>query len=139
MGNSKKCPAVKKFKEIKKGDLIMFVIRGVEFPGRVSSSEWHKKSFRGKFRKIQVFRITKDHYTSDKIVWPPKSGEVWPYRFDYDAINNSVIPFVNMKNLIIKNMASPAKEQLRNAVSASFIEGDYSTLVECMHYSEQAT
>ena len=137
-GIPKNAPAVKKFKEIKKDDLIMFVIQGVGFPGRVSRPEWHKKSFRGKFKKIQVFRITKDSYTSDKVVWPPKSGEVWPHRFDFDAIDNGVIPFVNMKDLIIKNMASPAKEQLRNAFSANFIEGDYETLVECMHYSEQA-
>tara|TARA_B100001123_G_C15126677_1_gene953614 strand:- start:207 stop:1109 length:903 start_codon:yes stop_codon:yes gene_type:complete len=132
--------ALKKFKEIKKNDLIMFVIQGVDFAGRVPKQIWEKKSFKGKFKKIQVFRITRGYYQSNKIVWKKStSDEIWPHRFDFEARkDNKIVPFVNMKNLKVNKMAAHEKEQLRVVVSANFIEGDHSTLVDCMHSSEQS-
>ena len=131
--------ALNRFKKIQKNDLIMFVIQGTGFGGRVAKKTWHKRSFAGKFRKIQVFRITKKYYESSQIIWPrSRTGQIWPHRFDFDAKNSGEIPFLNMKNLIVKKMATKEKEQLRTVVSANFIEGDHSTLVDCMHCSEQA-
>ena len=141
-GIPKNSTNAKRLENIQKGDLVMFLIEGTGFHGYTPEPEWHKNSFPGKFKKIQVFRITKGYYYSEKIVWPPKPGkfgkEVWPHRFDFDAGNNGTTPFLNLKNLTIKKMAYPEKEQLRRAIS-TFDEVDGSTLVECIHYSEQAT
>tara|TARA_B100000676_G_scaffold48367_1_gene47330 strand:+ start:78 stop:1025 length:948 start_codon:yes stop_codon:yes gene_type:complete len=136
--------AVKKFKQVKKNDLIMFLIGG-SFAGRkdLQSKKWHQPSFRGTFEKIQVFRITKGYYdsrdTNEREIWGrSKSGEIWPHRFKFDELNNQgKTPLLNLKNIRIRELSTPAKEQLRIAAAVNFIECDYGTLVECVYHSDQ--
>ncbi len=131
-----------KFQEIKKNDLIMFVIGGRNFRGRQGQVRniWHRRSFRGEFDKIQVFRITSDYFWSDEIIWPVREGEIYPHRFNFDELDSKGRnPFLSLRDVKIKKMAEYEKEQLRIVVGANFMEGDPSILVECMHCSKQAT
>ena len=136
--------AVKKFKQVKKNDLIMFLIGG-SFNGRrdLKSEKWHLASFRGTFERIQVFRVTKSYYdsrdTGEREIWGSSSeGEIWPHRFKFDELHNQgKIPLLNLKDVRVCELSTPAKEQLRIAAAVNFIECDYSTLVECIYHSKQ--
>ena len=135
--------AVKKFKQVKKNDLVMFVIGGTGFPGRCPYKKWHQASFGGTFKKIQVFRVTESYYdsrdTDEGEIWGrSKSGEIWPHRFKFDELHNKgKTPLVNLEDVIISELSTQAKEQLRVAVAVNFIECDYGTLVECIYHSKQ--
>ena len=133
---------VKKFKEIQKNDLIMFVIGGRNFRGRQGQVRriWHGRSFRGEFDKVQVFRITSDYFRSDEPIWPVRGGEIYPHRFNFDELDSQGRnPFLSLRDVKIKKIAEYEKEQLRVLVGANFMEGAPSILVECMHCSKQAT
>jgi len=113
-GIPKNSSALKKFKEIRKNDLIMFVIQGRNFPGRPPYKEWHKKSFKGKFEKIKVFRITSKYYPSNTIIWNPSpSGEIWPHRFNFDELNSGGDnPLLNLREVQVKKMRKPEKRTI---------------------------
>ena len=135
--------AIKKFKQVKKNDLIMFVIGGSGFPGRPPKKKWHQASFRGTFQKIQVFRVTEGYYDSrdvgEKEIWGrSKKGEIWPHRFKFDELHNKgKTPLLNLENIVIRELSTPSKEQLRKVIAVNFIEGYYGTLVECIYHSKQ--
>ena len=44
---------------------------------------------------------------------------------------------MNLEDVIISELSTQAKEQLRVAVAVNFIECDYGTLVECIYHSKQ--
>ena len=120
----------------------MFVIGGRNFRGRQGQVRniWHRRSFRGEFDKVQVFRITSDYFRSDEPIWPVREGEIYPHRFNFDELDSQGRnPFLSLRDVKIKKMAEYEKEQLRIVVGANFMEGDPSILVECMHCSKQAT
>ena len=122
----------------------MFVLGGFGFSGRETYKKWHQSSFGGKFKKIQVFRVTKDYYDSrdegEGEIWGhSKSGEVWPHRFKFDELNNQgKTPLLNLKDVVVRELSAQVKVQLRVVVAVNFIEGDYATLVECIFHSKQA-
>ena len=131
-----------KFQKIQKNDLIMFVIEGRYFRGRRGQVRkiWHRRSFRGEFAKVQVFRITSDYFWSDEPIWPVRGGEIYPHRFNFDELDSQGRnPFLSLRDVKIKKLPEYEKEQLRVLVGANFMEGDPSILVECMHCSKQAT
>jgi len=83
---------------IQKNDLIAFIGPGKGFPGRVDLKKWMKRSFKGYFQKIQVFRITRSYFYDDKkIIWKgigKWKDEVFPHRFEFDPK-----PLINLKKL----------------------------------------
>ncbi len=143
-GIQTKHKAVKKFKQVQKDDLIMFVIEGIQFNARGPPEKWHLSSFRGTFKKIEVFRVTKGYYDSRKEgegeIWGrSEDGDIYPHRFKFDELeNNGKTPLLKLKNLKVSKLSYIAIEQLRKVASANFIEGDYATLVECIYHSQQA-
>ena len=76
-GVPEKAKNIGKFKQIKKNDLAMFLIKGTGFPGRSKPSLWQGPSFNGKFDQVQVFRITSDYFRSKtlKEIAAEKYGE----------------------------------------------------------------
>lgn len=135
--------AVKTFKEVKKGDLIMFVIEGSKFNARSPPEKWHQATFTGEFKKIEVFRVTKSYYDSrtegESNIWgKSQKGDIYPHRFKFDETNNNgKTPLLKIKDLKVNELSWIAIEQLRKVASANFIEGDYTTLVECIFHSKQ--
>ena len=61
-GVPEKAKNIGKFKQIKKNDLAMFLIKGTGFPGRSPKNLWQTRHFKGKFNQLQVFRITSDYF-----------------------------------------------------------------------------
>jgi len=57
--------SVNQIGSIKKGDLVGFVSKA-HFPGlksgRINIKAWRKRSFKGYFEGIQLFRVTKDYF-----------------------------------------------------------------------------
>ena len=142
-GIPSKSPSLKNFKKVKKGDLIMFVIEGTGFNARSSPEKWHKANFTGQFKRVEVFRITKGYYDSrdenETNFWgESKKGDIYPHRFKFDETkNNGKTPLLKVKELKVNELSPVAIEQLRKVASANFIEGDYTTLVECIFHSKQ--
>lgn len=123
---------------IKKGDLIVFIGPG-HFPGgRVPLSEWIKKSFKGDFEKIRVYRITSDYFYEDKIkIWEPKGewkkkNEVYPHRFHFDRV-----PLFIMKKWKINKLELTTKEELHSMVYRNFYLCNPSSLVDILHNAEK--
>jgi len=123
---------------IKKGDLIAFIGPG-RFPrGRVPLSEWIKKSFKGYFEKICVYRITSDYFYEDKIkIWEPKGkwkkkDEVYPHRFHFDRV-----PLFVMKNFRINKLGLTTKEELHSMVYRNIRESEPSSLVDILLNAEK--
>ena len=145
----------KNFKKIKKGDLVMFAILSKGYDGRkeLKTKYWQMKSFKGYFKKIQVFKITSNYYYMNidgkitdkedgnvirgnfnrkKEIWTRRTEtDIYPHRFDFD-----LNPITCQKDVKIKKMSASAKEQLRNVVSSNFIPGEDATLLDCIKYGK---
>jgi len=123
--------------DIQKGDLIAFIGPGKQYPGRVNIKTWQSGNFKGKFEKIQVFRITSDYYLDFKnIIWKKNSGkhkdEVYPHRFKFDRN-----PILTMKDIKIKKLTSTTKLELHTMYSVGLWPADPSSLVDIMSNAEQ--
>jgi len=120
---------------IQKNDLIAFIGAGRGFPGRVDLTKWMKKSFKGLFEKIRVYRITKGYFYDDKkIIWTGTGkweGEVFPHRFEFDPI-----PIVDLKNIKINSLAEISKRELHSMVYGNIISASPSTLVDIIYHGE---
>ncbi len=121
--------------QIKNGDLIAFVGVGKGFPGRINIKSWSKKSFKGYFERLQVFRITSDYfYDEEKIIWKntgKHENEVYPHRFEFDPI-----PITDVKNIQINVLNATSKQELHKMVFANFIEGNSATLLDCIFHGK---
>ena len=122
---------------IRKNDLVMFVIAG---SWQTKKGSGRSKKLTGKFRKIQVFRITKKYFHSTTKIWKDK---IYPHRFKFDSDKQSdwehQKPLVFLEDTQNVRLQAFEKEQLRKIVysSPAFGRGDHSTLVECMLHSKQ--
>ena len=128
---------------VRENDLVMFVIEGKwrqPGTGRIGQKKWQSNRFRGVFKKIQVFRITKKYFHSTTKIWKDK---IYPHRFKFDSDKQSdwehQKPLVFLKDTQNVRLQAFEKEQLRKIVysSPAFGRGDHSTLVECMLHSKQ--
>jgi len=120
---------------IKKGDLIAFIGPGKSFPGRVPISTWIKKSFKGYFEKIRVYRITSNYFQDDSKVWKTKGkwkDEVFPHRFNFDRV-----PLFVMKNCKINKFGLTTKNELHSTVYSNIRMCDPSSLVDILHNAEK--
>ena len=121
---------------IKKGDLVAFIGPGKNFPGRVPISEWIKKSFKGYFEKIRVYRITSDYSDKDSsVIWKTKGkwkDEVFPHRFNFDRV-----PLFILKNCKINKMSLTTKKELHSMVYSNIRMCNPSSLVDILHNAEK--
>jgi len=84
-GNIKTFRQIHRFRDIKIGDLILFIARWRPkgTGGRVTF-----KKFKGKFEKAFLHRITTDYYYDETKIWSDKGkwkGELFPHRFKFDS------------------------------------------------------
>ena len=122
--------------DVKEEDLIAFIGIGKGFPGRIPLSDWIKKSFKGYFEHIYVFRVTSDYYPNESKIWEtsPKGkwkDELYPHRFHF---NNS--PLLIMKNIKINQLGLTTKKELHSLVFSNFRKCESHTLVDIMHNGE---
>jgi len=121
--------------EVHPGDLVAFVGPGKSFPGRVDLKTWNKKSFKGRFEQMSVYRITSDYiFDTEKIIWKGKGkwkSEVFPHRFEFDPK-----PVITAKNIMINRLSPISKKELHGMVYGNFIKASPSTLVDVLHNSE---
>lgn len=96
---------------------------------------WKKKTFKGFFVKIQVFRIISDYYVDDqKIIWNGKGkwkGETFPHRFEFEPN-----PIIELKNIKINKLALTSKQELHRMVYTNFVKADSFTLLDMIYHSE---
>ena len=123
--------------DVKKEDLIAFIIHGKMFNGRIPLDEWNKKSFKGYFEKIYVFRVTKTYFKDDSKIWKTNQNSKWkdelfPHRFGF---NNN--PLLIMKNIKINQLGLTSKRELHNTTFTNFRKCEPHTLVDIMHNAEQ--
>lgn len=120
---------------IQENDLIAFIGLGKSFPGRVNLKEWMKRSFKGYFEDIRVFRITKGYFYDDKkIIWSGNGkwkDEIFPHRFEFDPT-----PIIHLRNIQIKNLAETSKRELHSMVYGNLISANPSTLVNIIYYGQ---
>lgn len=125
-------------KKIKKGDLIAFVGPGKNFTGRVSITDWVKKSFKGYFERISVHRITSDYSDANREkIWDTKKNsdkeeELYTQRFNFDRV-----PIFVMKNCRINKLGLTTKEELHILVYTNIRSCDPASLVDILHNSEK--
>lgn len=122
-------------KGIQKGDLIAFIGPGKKFPGRVPLSEWTKKSFKGYFEKIQIFKVTSNYFENNSKVWKTRGkwiDELFPHRFNFDRN-----PLIIMKNVKISNLGLTTKKELHSTVYSNIRMCDPHSLVDILHNAEQ--
>lgn len=121
--------------EVHPGDLVAFIGPGKKFPGRVDLKTWNKKSFKGMFEQIQVFRITSDYIFDEKnIIWHGTGkwkNEVFPHRFKFDPN-----PVIKAKNILVNKLSPVSKKELHSTVYGNFVSVSPSTLVDILHNSE---
>lgn len=122
---------------IQKDDLITFIGPGKRFPGRVDLKTWIKKSFRGYFERMQVFRVTRGYFYDDKkIIWKGTGkwkNEIFPHRFEFDPKL-----LVDLKNIIINQLTATSKQELHRMVYGNLFAANPSTLVDIIYHSEHA-
>lgn len=124
-------------KGIREGDLIAFIGPGKSFPGRVPLAEWTKKSFKGYFEKIRVFRVTRGYYTENNKIWITRGkwkDELFPHRFDFDRN-----PLIVMKDIKVNNLGLTSKKEIHNTVYSNIRMCDPHTLVDILHNAKQLT
>jgi hypothetical protein len=118
-----------------KDDLVAFVGPGKDFPGRVNIKDWVKRSFKGYFKEIQVFRVTRSYFYDDqKVIWTGKGkqkGEMYPHRFEFDPT-----PIIHLKNIQVKNLAETSKRELHTMLYGNLISANPSTLVDIIYYGQ---
>ena len=122
-------------KGIQKGDLVAFIGPGKKFPGRVPLSDWVKKSFKGYFEKIQVFKVTSSYFEDNSKVWKTRGkwiNELFPHRFNFDRN-----PLIVMKNIQINKLGLTTKKELHNTVYSNIRMCDPHSLVDILHNAEQ--
>ncbi len=122
--------------DVNKEDLIAFIGVAKGFNGRIPLSDWIKKSFKGYFEKIYLFRVTSDYYFNESKIWEtsPKGkwkNELYPHRFHFDNT-----PLVIMKNIKINQLGLTSKKELHSLVFSNFRNCDSHTLVDIMHKGE---
>ena len=126
---------INKISSILENDLIAFVGPGKGFPGRVNIKDWTKRSFKGYFEEIRVFRITSNYFYDDKkIIWTGSGkwkNETFPHRFQFDPI-----PIIHLKNIEIKLLSETSKQELHSMVYANLISANPSTLVDIIYYGK---
>ena len=126
---------INKISSILENDLIAFVGPGKGFPGRVNIKDWAKRSFKGYFEEIRVFRITSNYFYDDKkIIWTGSGkwkNETFPHRFQFDPI-----PIIHLKNIEIKSLSETSKQELHSMVYANLISANPSTLVDIIYYGK---
>jgi len=118
---------------IQKNDLIAFVGPGKGFPGRVNIKTWMRKSFKGYFEKIQVYRVTRSYFYDDQnIIWKGTGkwkDETFPHRFEFDST-----PIINLVNININCLAETSKQELHSMVYGNLISANPSTLVDIIYH-----
>ncbi|MDH3764932.1 MAG: hypothetical protein OER82_03890 [Nitrosopumilus sp.] len=118
---------------IQKNDLIAFVGPGKGFPGRVNIETWMRKSFKGYFEKIQVYRVTRSYFYDDqKIIWKgigKWKEEIFPHRFEFDPM-----PIINLVNIPINCLSETSKQELHIMVYGNLISANPSTLVDIIYH-----
>lgn len=122
--------------DVKNDDLIAFIGVAKGFNGRIPLSDWIKKSFKGYFEKIYLFRVTSDYYSNTSKIWETSPNgkwkdELYPHRFHFD---NS--PLVIMKNIKINQLGLTSKKELHSLVFSNFRKCEPHTLVDIMHKGE---
>lgn len=123
--------------DVKEGDLISFIMIGKMFNGRIPLDEWNKKSFKGYFEKIYVFRVSRSYFKDDTKIWKTNQNSKWkdelfPHRFGF---NNN--PLLIMKNIKINQLGLTSKRELHNTTFTNFRKCEPHTLVDIMHNAEQ--
>ena len=120
---------------VQKNDLIAFIGAGRGFPGRVDLTKWMKKSFKGSFEQMRVYRITKGYfYDDEKIIWTGTGkwkDEAFPHRFEFDPI-----PIIALKNIKINSLVEISKRELHSMVYGNIISASPSTLVDIIYHGE---
>ncbi len=119
--------------DVKKNDLIAFIGTAKGFNGRIPLNEWTKKSFKGYFEKIYVFKVTSDYYSNESKIWKTNpngkwKNELYPHRFHFDNT-----PLTVMKDIKINQLGLTTKKELHSLVFSNFRECDSHTLVDIMH------
>jgi hypothetical protein len=121
--------------QINKGDLIVFIGPGKGFPDRVNIKNWSRKTFKGYFQQMQVFRITSDYfYDEEKIIWEGVGkwkDETFPHRFEFDSKH-----VIDVKNIQIRDLTNTTKQELHSMVYSNFIEGDSATMLDCIFHAD---
>ena len=120
---------------IKKGNTIAVIGPGKNFPGRVPLSEWVKKSFKGFFENIRVYRITSDKYENETKIWKTRGkwkDELFPHRFDFDPV-----PLIVLKNCKINKLSRTTQKELHSMVYSNIRMCDPSSLVDILHNAEK--
>ncbi len=123
--------------DVKERDLIAFVLGGKGFSGRSPLDEWRKKSFKGYFEKIYVFRVTRKYYKESTKIWETKPDSKWknelfPHRFGFNRN-----PLLILKNIRINKLGLTSIQELHKTTFANFRECEPNTLVDILHYAEQ--
>jgi len=120
---------------IKKGDLIAFIGPGRWEKGRVPLLEWTKKSFKGYFEKIRVYKVTSDYFYENSKIWEGKrkwKDELYPHRFRFNKN-----PIILVKKCRINKLGLTTKKELHRTVFSNIRMVDPFSLVDILHYSEQ--
>jgi len=124
---------IKQITDVKKGDLIAFIGPGKNFPGRVNIKNWSKRTFKGYFEKMNVFRITSNYfYDEEKIIWNGTGkwkDETFPHRFEFDPM-----PVIDVKKIKINELTNTTKQELHSMVYSNFVEGDSATMIDCVFH-----
>lgn len=121
-------------KGIRKGDLVVFIGPGKNFPGRVNILAWTKTSFKGYFEKIRAYRVTSNYFYDESPVWQGSGkwkNEVFPHRFNFDRSH-----LIVMKNCRINKLGLTTKKELHGTVYSNIRTADPFSLVDIMHHAE---
>ncbi len=126
---------INRISTFQKNDLVAFIGPGKGFPGRVDLKKWMRKSFKGYFERMRVYRITRKYFfDEDKVIWKgtgKQKGEIYPHRFEFDPK-----PLIHLKNIQINQLSATSKQELHSMVYGNLFEANPSTLVDIIYHSE---
>lgn len=132
-GIVKKFRQLNRFRQIQKGDLILF-ISGWKAKGKGGRVPLNK--FKGEITLAELHRITTDYFYDETKIWDePKgwAGELYPHRFKFDKH-----PIVALKNISIKPLSFSTKSNLHKLLSATlFWNGDSPALLDMISHGKQ--
>ena len=130
-GNIKTFRQLDRFREIKKGDLILFLARWKTkgTGGRVSL-----KQFKGSFEKGLLHRVTSDYYFNETKIWSDAGrwkGETFPHRFKFDKK-----PILKLDDIKISKLSYSTKASLHQLIYSILWHGNASSLVDIISHGK---
>lgn len=120
-----------RFRDIKKGDLVLFIAR-LRTDGRGGRVKLNK--FRGKFEKAFLHRINSDYYFYQTKMWSDKGrwkGETFPHRFKFDTK-----PILELYDINISRLSYTTKYRLNKLIHTLLWQGESNALVDIISKSK---